>query len=494
MSKKILRSSTLAIVIMLLIVTTVFAGSTTKTLSTNFTLVNFGSEEALVNVDYLLEGGADWDADDANESFTIPANGQRQIRQYFDTTMVSGKGSAAISSTQPLGAVVQVLARNQTPSSGAYKGYSGGNSKWYIPLAAHMGSSASGLVNSQIIVQNVGTSVVNFTIELVSLDGTITYTKSVSNLGPNVMYHYDLADETNLPSNWFGSAVVSTTSGSLAVVSNIFLGSDALQTINAFSDDLLTDEWKVASFFSKLGNGLNSVVTVQNLSGGSIAAGQISLNCVKDPNSPDPVSFIVTNPAQVLNKAAYNFNAFTGGAPYPTGWYGSCTVTAPGSVVAFVQNRYINVASNQGAAAYEAIPAGGADTTMFVPLIAKRLANGFASVVTIQNQSNLPGLVTLTYIPSQLECPISVCDRNSDGILTVADNIVVVNLDLAANSSIMRNHRLASGDNYEPIMKDGWVGSLKVEADVPINGFVQLTNFLYTAGDTFMTHGIFTQP
>jgi hypothetical protein len=82
-------------------------------------LVNFGSEEALVNVEYRLEGGAIWDADNANESFTIPANGQRQIRQYFDTTMVSGKGSAAISSTQPLGAVVQILARNQTPSSGA---------------------------------------------------------------------------------------------------------------------------------------------------------------------------------------------------------------------------------------------------------------------------------------------------------------------------------------------------------------------------------------
>jgi len=494
MSKKILRSSTLAIAIILLIATTVFAGSTAKTLSTNFTLVNFGSEDALVNIDYLLENGSNWDADDANESFTIPGNGQRQIRQYFDTTMTSGKGSAAISSNQPLGAVVQVLARNQTPSSGAYKGYSIGSSKWYIPLAAHQGFSSSGTVNSQIVVQNVGSTNVNFSVELVSLDGTLAYTKNVTGLEPNVMHHYDLADEANLPSNWFGSAVVSTTSGSLAVVSNIFLGSNALQTINAFPNELLSDSWTVASFFSKLGNGLNSVVTVQNLSGGTIAAGQITLKCVKDPNSPAPATFTVSNPAQVLNKAAYNFNSFTGGSSYPLEWYGSCTIDAPGNVVAFVQNRYIGVGSNQGAAAYEAIPAGGTDTTMFVPLIAKRLSNGFASVVTIQNQTNNPGTVTLTYIPSQIECPISICDRNSDGILTAADNIVINNLNLAANGSIMRNHRIASGPNSESTMPAGWVGSLQATSDVAINGFVQLTNYLDTSGDTFMAHGVFTQP
>ncbi len=176
------------------------------------------------------------------------------------------------------------------------------------------------------------------------------------------------------------------------------------------------------------------------------------------------------------------------------GWYGSCTVSAPGNVVAFVQNRYIGVGSNQGAAAYEAIPAGGTDTTMFVPLIAKRLSNGFASVVTIQNQTSNPGLVTLTYIPSQIECPISICDRNSDGLLTVADNIVVVDLDITANGSIMRNHRISSGANVEALMPSGWVGSLQVTSDVAINGFVQLTNYLYTSGDTFMAHGIFTQP
>ena len=153
MFKKVLRSSTVAILVILLITTTVFAGSTTKTLNTNFTFVNFGTADANVTVSYLLDNGSVWDADNANEAFTIPADGgQVQIRQYFDTTLAAGQGSAVISSDQPLGSVVQIQARNQTPSQGAYKGYSGGSLVWYIPLAAHQGSSASRTVNSQIAI------------------------------------------------------------------------------------------------------------------------------------------------------------------------------------------------------------------------------------------------------------------------------------------------------------------------------------------------------
>jgi len=214
---------------------------------------------------------------------------------------------------------------------------------------------------------------------------------------------------------------------------------------------------------------------------------------VKDPNSPNPATLQITNSTPVLNKASFHFNALTS-ASYPSGWYGSCTVSAPGNVVAFVQNRYVNAGGNNGAGSYEAIPSGGTDKTMFVPLIAKRLTNGFASVVTIQNQTSNPGLVTLTYIPSKLECPVSICDRNSDGVLTVADNIIVPDLPIAANGSIMRNHRISSGANVESLMPSGWVGSLQATSDVAINGFVQLTNYLYTYGDTFMAHGIFTQP
>ena len=496
MFRRILRGSAFATVMLLLLTSTVLAGSTTKTLSTNYTLVNFGGSEATVQVEYLKSDGTLWDADDANESFTIPADGgQVQIRQYFDSTMTAGEGSAVVSSSQPLGSIVQIQARGQVPSSGAYQGYSEGSSKWYIPLAAHMGVSASGTVNTQIVVQNVGSDAVNFEVKMIGLDGILAYTKPVTNLGVGVAFNYDLADETNLPSNWFGSAVVETTSGTLAVVSNIFLGADALQSLNAFPQEKLATSWNVPSFMSKLSNGLNTVVTVQNLSGGTIAVGNMSLDCVKDPNSPDPASFSATNGTAVLNTASYNFNSYTGGATFPTGWYGSCQVTAPGDVVAFVQLRYIAAGINKGAAAYEAIPAGGLDTTAFIPLIAKRLGNGFASVVTIQNLTADPALVTLTYTPSPTECPVDLCDINDDEVVDELDAIVVEDLPIGPNGSIMRNHRVPSGaTNSEPAMPDSWVGSLKVTSNKAINGFVQLTYYKNISGDTFMSHGVFTQP
>jgi len=496
MFKRILRGSAFATIMLLLLTSTVLAGSTAKTLSTNYTLVNFGTEEAAVEVEYLKSDGTPWDADDANESFTIPADGgQVQIRQYFDSTMTAGEGSAVVSSSQPLGSIVQIQARGQVPSSGAYQGYAEGSSKWNIPLAAHMGVSASGSVNTQIVIQNVGTAAVDFDVELIGLDGTLDYTKSVTGLGVGVAYNYDLADETNLPANWFGSAVVETTAGSLAVVSNVFLGPDALQSLNAFPQEKLASSWNVPSFMSKLANGLNTVVTVQNLSGATVVAGDMSLECVKDPNSPDPATFTATNTTDVLDTASYNFNSFTGGATFPANWYGSCQVNAPGDVVAFVQLRYIGAAGNNGAAAYEAIPAGGMDTTSFVPLIAKRLSNGFASVVTVQNLTADPALVTLTYTPSPTECPVDVCDLNDDTVVDELDAIVVSDLPIAANGSIMRNHRVPSGaTNSEPAMPDSWVGSLKVTSDKAINGFVQLTYFKNISGDTFMSHGMFTQP
>src|SRR3989304_6088383 len=124
------------------------ASSTTKQLSTNFTLVNLSTtSNATVHVDYKLETGATWVAPAASTDFTIAMNGgQKIIRQYVDAmTPATGRGSAIVSSDQPLGAVVQILARGQNPtSSGAYSGFTKADSKFYVPLVSRRGTSGSG--------------------------------------------------------------------------------------------------------------------------------------------------------------------------------------------------------------------------------------------------------------------------------------------------------------------------------------------------------------
>ncbi len=487
-----------------LIFNSALAASTSKTLSTNFTLVNLStSADATVHVQYIKDNGSAWDADAGSEDFIIPKNyGLMQIRQYFDGTMTTGRGSAVVSSSQELGAIAQVQARNQTPTQGAYTGYKTGSTKFYVPLAIKSRITSSGLANSQIIVQNVESlSQVDVSIDLINPNGTLAYSKPIADLPSGVSYYYDLADEsgTNLPAGWVGSAVVNSVGGSVAVVSNFFTGPDAMQTFNGFPQESLNETWVVPLFFVRLANGLSTVVTVQNLSGGSIPDKGIVLTCTKNPNFPGPTTITVELPGILGNTASYSFNPVTDTTLFPdSGWGGSCRINAgAANVVAIVQMRYVNSPTGfAGAAAFEAIPEGSTDNTEIIPLVAKRLANGFASVAIIQNLDFVnDATVDLVYTPSKIaaECPLAVCDLNHDGLINDSDRVIIQDVVIAKGASIQRNHRLVSGAEAEPTLPSGWQGSLVVTSNHPVSGFVQLTNISIVTGDTFMAHNAFTK-
>jgi hypothetical protein len=477
----------LAAVLLLYPMTAAFGGSTTKSLSTNYTVMNFDPlTDASVGAQYQKTDGSQWNADPANTNFTVLKDGgQAIIRQYSDSTMTAGAGSAVVSSTTQLGAVVQIQARGQVATSGAYSGISTGSSTWYVPLAARNLNTASGLANSQIAIQSTETlNSVSVTVQLLGDAGN--YTKPSFSLAPGVTYLYDLADETNLSANWVGSAVVTATGGLIGVVSNFFTGPDALQTFNAFPAASLGTNWLVPIFTSRLANNLSTVVTVQNLSGNQIDIGGIQLNCTKGEGSPNPANFSASNPSAIQNNKSYSFNPVTDFSNFPTSqWFGTCTLTSgANNTVAIVQMRYV---PGSAAAAYEAIPAGGTSTTTIVPLVAKRLTNNFASVVNIQNLSPTnPANVTFTYKPS--------ADYINGG--GSSSNIVVGPYQIPAGAGIQHNHRVpgngtGTGQHNLP---DGWFGSLTVSSsDQPINGIVQLTYIGNPSGDWFMAHNAFTQ-
>ncbi|MEM4523362.1 MAG: hypothetical protein QW738_09150 [Nitrososphaeria archaeon] len=458
------------------------AGSTTKSLSTNFTLINLGSGPAEGVVQYFKPDGTSWRAD---ESFSIAnPGGQAIFRQYFDTQLPDGQGSVIVSANQPLGAVVQILARNQTPTSGAYSGFPEGSSSFYIPLVIRKLVGASGLANSQIIVQNTSSSAISFNIRLVRYDGTATYTKTVASLARGASYYYDLADESasNVPDGWYGSAVVEATTpgGQLAVVSNLFTGPHAVQTFKGFSSS--AQEWLVPLFTSRLANGLSTPLSIQNVSGSTIPAGGIVITCTKNALSGGPTTINISNNQPIGHAASFFVNPVVD-TTLPGNWYGSCRISASAGVVAFVQMRVIGT---DRAAAYEAIPGGSTDKKVLIPLAAKRLANGFATVINIQNLSvSASAHVTFTYQPS----PEYVSGGGS------STNIVIPNVEIPAGGSIQHNLRL-SGTTPPAVsaLPDGWYGTCIVEsADQPISGFVELT-MLTGEGDTYQAHTVFTQP
>jgi hypothetical protein len=493
-SIRIVVISVIVITIVLAIVSGSSAQSTTKSLSTNFTLVNLGTGPASGIVQYFTTNGTSWG--NGSESFTIATTGgQAFFRQYADPgipgnpNLTPGAGSVIVTADQPLGAVVQIRAIGQNPTSnGAYLGFLSGSPSFYVPLVIRKRLTASGLGNSQIIVQNTSGSPQDIRIRLVGPDGSVIYTKTVTSLQPGASFYYDLALEnpSNVPDGWYGSAVVETITpgGTIAVVSNFFTG-DALQTFNAFSASSPTTKWFVPLFTSRLPNSLSTPIGVQNLSGETIPSGGVTVTCTPNPSFSGFSTLIMSNTTPIPNTSAYYFNPVVDNS-IPSGFSGSCVIESSKNIVAFVQMRFIATGE---AAAYEAIPAGGTDRTVIAPVVAKRLPNGFATVVTIQNLSPITATVTITYTPS----PDYVANGGS------SSPIVITGQSIPPYGSLMHNHRIISGPDSVSALPDGWYGTLIARSDQPINGFVQLTflrsiNPALPGGDNFMAHNVFTQP
>jgi len=480
---RIVSAIVLALALALIASASSLAQSTTKQFSTNFTLVNLGSGTATGTISYIKQDGTPW----GSETLNIPGNGGQAIFRQYDPpgssgnpNLTSGSGSVMVTADQPLGAVVQILARNQNPtSSGAYAGLSTGAPSFYVPLVAKNISTASGTGNSQIVVQNTGGSPT--TVQFQFIGGGNTYTYTSPSIANGASFTCDLTTtcgtSAGVPNGWSGSAVVSAApGGTIAVVSNFFTG-DALQTFNAFSVTSPKTKWFVPLFTSRLPNSLSTPITVQNLSGNTIAVGGIQVVCTPDAGATGFSPITKTNPAPVNNNESFFLNPVIDKS-IPEGFAGSCVITASANVVAFVQMRFVATGE---AAAYEAIPDGGTDTKVIVPLVAKRLPNGFSTAVTIQNLSSSAATVTLTYTPSS------------------GSPITISGVTIPGNASLIQNHRIQSGPGAVPQLPDGWVGTLTVSSNTPINAFVQLTfqksiNPNLANGDLFMAHNAFTQP
>ena len=313
---------TMMIVVTLILTASLVASgaATTKQLSTNFTLVNLSTSSNLVNIQYYKTDGSQWRP---SESATLSNQGSQLIRrQYDDSQLTSGSGSVVVGGQGPMGAVVQIQARGQTPTSGAYSGSAAGTNSANVPLIAKNGSSASGAVNSQIIIQNTGTAATSVQVEFVNSSGATVYTSPATTIQSGASFTYDLTNDAGAPTGFFSAVVKAATGGQVTVVSNLFTGNNGMQTFSGFSAS--AQKWLVPLFTSRLGNGLSTPVTVQNLSGGTIPAGSIKLQCKADPSSGGS-NFEKSNDAAVTNTASAIFNPVTDNS-IPASWYGACTV------------------------------------------------------------------------------------------------------------------------------------------------------------------------
>ncbi len=487
---KIRKSIILAIAFLLLSSTfTASAGSTTKKLVTNFTLVNTSSSDATGNIQYFTDyssGGEVWEGSSLTEfgpdkPHQLPAGGQLVVRQYSDT-LTPGRGSVVVSSNVPLASVVQErLAPGDLnpPTSGAYLGIQEGASVYYLPLIQVRANTSTGLANTQIMVQNISGSDIDVDINFIANPSCPTclpqtYTKHITSLQAGVTYIYDLADENALSDGWNGSAVVDAGSNAIGVVVNSFNGEHGLRTYNAFKSTDIGPKWGIPLLASKLSNGLNTSIAIQNLSTETIPVGGLVLDCT---------DFDMTNNISIPQYGSFSFNPLIDSPEdFPDNWQGACSIDAGANdIVAFVIMRRVG-GINGDQAAYEAINYNTTTSKVIVPLAAKRLPNGFATSIVVQNLSDSDITINAYWKVSPEEClaaPVDCIDYEQENLL------------IPANGNITFNLRMADGGF--PNMADGWQGSLQIiptSGSAPIAGYTVLSNLVNTPGDNYRAHNL----
>lgn len=484
MRKKHAASFMLIVVVLigaLVLASLTSAQATSKSLSTVFAVQNLdAANAATVHVDYRLDTGAVWSGvSPANVDFTVPAGGAVNIAQYLDTTMANGRGSATISSDRPIAAIVNQLARNQVATSGSYSGFDSGAASVVAPLVFKNLSTSAGTIHSTLTVMNTGSAATN--VDIVYVDGVTfspVFTRSVSNLAAGISYYADQSTETGLPASWFGSAAVNATTagGTVAVVGNQFTGPNGLLTYSGFKSTDGYTQWAVPFYACRLTNGFSAPITVQNVSGGTIAASAITINFRPDP-SLGAASFSLSNPAAIPNNAIYIENLRTN-TNCPAGSFGSAIVNAPANVVVVVNQLQ---AGFDQALSYNGVRLDSTGKTALSPVVFSRLANGFSTAITVQNLDlAASATITATYVPNAACTISSVACQQYTKVLTAG-----------AGGSAIQNHRLAEGTATHPLPAT-WFGSVRFVSDKPIAAVVNQLNL--TAGDNSLSFNGFSQP
>jgi hypothetical protein len=229
---------------------------------------------------------------------------------------------------------------------------------------------------------------------------------------------------------------------------------------------------------------------VQNVSTTTFNVGDLQLSCTADPASQStPAGFTVNSNAAVAPNESYAFNPATDTIMFRDGnWQGFCRLTIQNQTTPpkqFITMAQIRYPDNNNASTYEALRADGTNKQVYFPVIQKRLSNGAATAIVVQNLSS-----SIAYTPFAYKADVNLCPGFTD---------VTVTFPIPAGQSVNHNHRIAGlggaqGDRGYHGLPDGWCGSLRVTADQPIDGFGQITNYANASGDSIMAYNAITHP
>jgi hypothetical protein len=327
-------------------------------------------------------------------------------------------GTAEVISNQPIVTVGRPHIGNPQQIS-AYAGFGQGANTAYLPMLFKK-AFGGGSYNSAFYVQNASVNTAAFSITYYNLDGSVACTVNDS-LAQGSSKGYWVPAETCLPDGWVGGAVIAS-NNPIAVVGRPHVGSEVM-SYNALQTNGATAHLPML-FRAAFSGTYNAAIYIQNTSN---AAATFSMSFYSEAGALTCTMTGQTIPAHGIKNYWLPTQTCV-----PAGWSGGVTITSDQNIVALAR---IHVGAQ--ISTYAGFNAAGSQA--YVPMVFRRaFADNYTSALYIQNVTNSPATVTISY-------------RKNDGTETCSET-----LNLAAR---------AAGRLWTPTqtcIPDGWAGGALV--------------------------------
>lgn len=343
-------------------------------------------------------------------------------------------GSGTITSDQPIVTIGRPHIGSPAQVS-AYAGFGSGSTTAYLPMLFKR--AFDGSYDSAFYIQNTSNSATaSYTITYYNHNGTVacSVTDSLTKLQSK---GYWVPAETCLSNGWAGGAVI-TSNNPIAVIARPHVGSEVM-SYNALQSGGTTAHLPML-FRKAFGGSYSAAIYIQNL---TTSQATFTMSFYEESGA---LTCTMANQTIAANGiSSYWMPAQT---CVPDNWSGAVTITSSHSIAAVARTHVgtqisayagFNVASSQA----------------YVPMVFRRaFADNYSSALYIQNVTNSPATVTISY-------------RKNDGTQTCSETI-----NLAAR---------AAGRLWTPTqacIPDGWAGGVLITSnqDVVAVGRTHLLN------------------
>jgi hypothetical protein len=350
------------------------------TWTTGFQIQNLGTATAEdVTIEMYSRDGT-LAATIANETIAVDGS-----KTYFPVPEVDDgfQGSAVISSSQPVAAILNILGNNGVSGQPYYSEAATGVAKGATTVNLPLIQRGNNGFNTWFAVQNAGDATASVTVAFTAGPAGQDYTTDPVSIEPGAAAIFDQIDETNLGDLFVGSAQV-TSSQPLAVVVNQ-VGTGDLNTLFTYSGFASGSNSIALPLVQQANDGFITGISIQNV---SAAAAEVTIDY--SANLVSGGASLDDDTARLEPGASAVF--LKDGADK---YVGSAVVTSSGGAVVVV----VNQSSAATGTSYEGLnQATGSEVTnrVSLPLLVSENA-GFFTGVQCRNVSESPTTITLTY-------------------------------------------------------------------------------------------------